>query len=137
MLEFQRAGFDLHEVVWGTSSCQPLVSRFDWSSHVVGPRDERCWLLIGTLRWIGGGAVITGRVLEHAIGYYIHEGLYHRSSLSVFRACYAFARESYDTPCVAWSSVRQECLIADISRPFSPHVVRFLWGVGDLQIFAG
>ena len=66
------------------------------------------------------------------IGHFIHEALYNRGALSVFRAMYAFVKDSYVERTRLWWSCRQECMvvvgilpliISNIARPWSPRMV--------------
>jgi hypothetical protein len=129
---FERVGFLLHEVEWASPQTRPLGGCFDVEKHVVGPRPERAWTLRQAFRWLAGGPFVTGSQVEVLIGHYVHEALYCRGALSVFRAMYTFVSESYHTKTKLWWSCRLECMAAvgiipllgaNIGRPWSPRVV--------------
>jgi hypothetical protein len=132
MSSFSEIGFELHEIEYATPFTTTLGAQLDGSRHMVRPRPERVWVLREAFRWAASGVRISGQQLEVLLGHYVHEALFSRPALSVFRACYSFTRDSYYTQQRLWKSACHECLVAcgifpvitaQIGRPWSDIVV--------------
>ena len=121
---FKQAGFTLHEVEWASTMTQPLGALFDGVSWSIRPRPEWAWRLRGALRYAASGLAISGRSLETLLGHYVFEGLFHRPSLSVLRACY---RDSYWQATPVWDSVASELLACSALLPITSGALGNPW----------